>query len=356
MHGTVEQGGGKAIGCREDQPELLQTQRLFEWAAKFVWPVIRHFVKRSKRCSNCILSEKCSALRDGLCEECRKLREDGENCREAVEAIQGQFDETIRSCIRRGGRYHALLLLSGGKDSAYILHRLKREHPDLSILCVAVNNGFMSPLAMANARFVAEKYNTDLWVINAKTECFARALRLAFLELKGRGAYHVVDKADGDLIFEIGRQAAFDLNIPVMLAGLSWAQLYRIFGLDDFHLVRSNGLLEVYPLAAWRTPEPEIRSVVRKMKLLPPGGDSPVVSNHAFILPMSVLDVMNLGYCSFEPEFAQLVREGMADRKSWLYLFEMLEFATRKGLLARQLQQGLAKLDLSLADVAGGGA
>lgn len=30
---------------------------------------------------------------------------------------------------------------------------------------------------------------------------------------------------------------------------------------------------------------------------------------------MSVVDVLNNGYCSFEPEFAQLVREGKTEKK-----------------------------------------
>jgi hypothetical protein len=69
---------------------------------------------------------------------------------------------------------------------------------------------------------------------------------------------------------------------------------------------------------------------------------------------MSVVDILNNGYCSFEPEFAQLVREGKADRKTWLHIFELLEFATRRGLLAKDTREGLRKLNLSLSDVVRG--
>ena len=111
--------------------------------------------------------------------------------------------------------------------------------------------------------------------------------------------------------------------------------------------------MSVFPLAVWRINEQEIRSIVRTLKLLLPGSDSPLVSNNALITAMSVIDVLNNGYCSFEPEFAQLVREGKTDRKTWLHTFELLEFATRKGFLAKDVNTGLGKLGITLADVAG---
>src|SRR6185295_7121682 len=144
------------------------------------------------------------------------------------------------------------------------------------------------------------------------------------------------------------------MKIPLMLAGLSWVQLKKIFDTDDFKLASSNGVLTVFPLAVWRTHEQEIRATVRALNLMLPGSDSPIVSNNDLILSMSVIDVLNNGYCSFEPEFAQLVRQGKTDRKTWLHTFELLEFATRKGFLSKDLQIGLRKLNLSLADVMGG--
>jgi hypothetical protein len=228
---------------------------------------------------------------------------------------------------------------------------MRQDYPDLRILCAIVNNGFMSPVAMKSAEYVADKYKADLLVINAKVGAFAAAFRQAFLELNGRGSYGVIDKTDGDLIFEIGRQVAAEMGIPMMLGGLSWVQLQKIFGTDDFKLEQQPGLLSVFPLAVWRTNEHEIRAIVRKLKLLPPGCDSPIVSNNALILPMCVIDIMNSGYCSFEPEFAQLVREGKTDRKTWLHTFELLEFATRKGSLLKELNKGLGQLGLTVNDV-----
>lgn len=319
--------------------------------SKYLWPVVRLVVKTSRRCQRCILSEKYSPLKNGLCEECSQLTlTKSEETYEVSEHTKNRFHQTIKSYIANTP-YHALLLLSGGKDSAYILHKMRQDYPELNILCAIVNNGFMSPVAIDGAKYVAEKLKTDLLVVNARIDEFAKVLRQAFLDLRGRGSYGVVDHADGELIFKTGQQVAKEMKIPLLIGGLSWVQVQRIVGKDDFELTEDDGPHMVFPLAVWRTNEQEIRATIRALELLPPGSDSPIVSNSSLILAMSVIDVLNNGYCSFEPEFAQLVREGKTDRKTWLHLFELLEFGTRKGFLTKDLRESLNKLNLSLTDV-----
>ena len=55
---------------------------------------------------------------------------------------RARLERTIRSAIG-DDRYHVVLLLSGGKDSAYLLWRMRAEYPELRILCVTINNGFI---------------------------------------------------------------------------------------------------------------------------------------------------------------------------------------------------------------------
>lgn len=334
---------------------IINANQVFELQVKYIWPFLRHLVKKSKRCKICIVSENYTSLKDGICGECLKRSTEGPIQElEATPEEHRLFDQVMKSYIRGVDRYDVILLLSGGKDSAYILQRLKNDYPKLQILCVLVNNGFMSPFAIHSAKWVADMLHTDLLIINSEINQFNKTLRQAFLDLQGRESYGVVDKADGDLIFAIGRKTAIEMKIPVMLAGLSWVQLQKIFGINDFQLVLEDGLPTVFPLAVWRTNEQEIRSIVREAKLMPPGSDSPMVSNHAFVLPMCVVDNMNIGYCSFEPEFAQLVREGKTDRKTWLYTFELLEFATKKGLLKKELKDALRRINLTIDDVVKG--
>lgn len=328
----------------------MNTQRIFELSAKQIWPFVRHFVKLSKRCRRCILSEKYTELHDGVCKYCAKKVDADQSTPEVSKEMISRFDQRIRAQIN-DNKYHALLLLSGGKDSAYILYRLKKEYPQLRVLCVVVNNGFMSSTAINGARFAAEKMKSDLMIVNAHVDEFAEKFRQAFLELNGRGSYGVIDFVDGDFIFDIGQRIAKQMNISVVLGGVSWVQAKIILGETDFEQDKGSGVRVVFPLVVWRIGEKEIRASVRAEGLLPAGTESPITSNSSLITAMSVIDILNSGYSSFEPEFAQLIREKKADRKTWLYLFELLEFASQKGFLNKDLNASLVKLNLKITDI-----
>lgn len=329
----------------------MSTNKIFELYASYLWPIVRKFVKLSKRCNHCILSEKYVPLKNGICEKCTKNIAVNKESFEASTETQNLFQQTIQSYVQQNNRYDAVLLLSGGKDSAYILHRMKEEFPNLKILSIMINNGFSSQIAFNNAKNVVEKLKTDLFISNANIDDFAKAFREGFLNLKGRGSSGVVDFIDGQMIFQIGQQIAFDMKIPLVIGGLSWTQVQNIVGIDSFELNEREGVKLVFPLAVWRTNEQEIRKKVRELGLIPKGNDSPIVSNNQLITAMSAIDVLNNGYCSFEPEFAQMIREGKTERKVWLHVFELLEFAATRGFLNKELKTTLAKLNLLLSDI-----
>ena len=329
-----------------------------EFYARYIWPAQRLVAKVSRRCSRCILSERCSPLEGGICEHCRaaaaKPRTD---IAEKAETVVGlaEFSREVESSVGKGrGRYDALVLLSGGKDSAFVLHRMRATFPELRLLCLTVDNGFMSPVALRNAAYTASKMENDLLTVRSRAPEFARVLREAFLSVKGRGCYSVVDYADGSLVFQVGRETAEELGIPLLIGGLSWVQLQHIVGINGFEVPGEGPTRSFFPLAVWRVNEQTIRAAVRDLGLIEPGQESPLATNSPLITAMTVVDIVNLGYSSFEPEFAQLVREGKTDRRLWLHLFEIVEYLTRTGPLKKEASQVLAKLDLTLDDVVGG--
>lgn len=332
----------------------MDKNKLIELYAEYGWPVVRNFVSLSKRCTNCIVSEAYTPLKRGLCDKCaalaQGLQREKEPDQNPLKFMQDELEKTINT-YTGNHKYDAVMMLSGGKDSAYILYRLKEEFPKFKILCVIVNNGFMSPHAINGAKHVTDKLKTDLMIVNSHVDEFHRTIRSAFLSLNGRGAYGVVDFADGELIFEVGKKITNELKIPLLIGGLSWVQVQMIVGIDSFIHKLPNHPLQMFPLAVWRVNEQEIRAQVRALDLLPAGSDSPVQSNSELILAMSVIDILNLGYCSFEPEFAQLVREGKTDRKTWLHLFELLEYGASRGYFKKDLSKILERLNLSLSDV-----
>jgi hypothetical protein len=67
---------------------------------------------------------------------------------------------------------------------------------------------------------------------------------------------------------------------------------------------------------------------------------------------MIVADYFRLGYASFEPEFANQIREGKADRRFWRNVFEMLEYTTRTGsMLDNEIDWIVAELGLTRTDI-----
>lgn len=310
----------------------------------------------SRRCRRCAVSEKCTPIdATSLCDLCKNYNpatiETDEKKIEPKD-IKNQFEKSIRSACGCGGKYDAGILLSGGKDSAYILCRLRKEFPDLKLLGIVVDNGFMSQVAMNNVKQTSTVLNTDVLVVRSKVGQFASLFREAFLSLNGRPGYSVVDKADGSNIFNVGLNILADINIPIMFSGMSWVQLEHIAGLENtFEQVMPNGIRQIFPLAVWRENEQKIRSIVLDQGLIPAGNESPLVTNNELILPMCVIDILQLGYCGFEPEFSQLVREGKSDLKIWRNIFELLEYGVRTGYLIKETNRRLSQLNLTVNDI-----
>ena len=70
---------------------------------------------------------------------------------------------------------------------------------------------------------------------------------------------------------------------------------------------------------------------------------------------MIVADYLRLGYASFEPEFASMVRAGKADRTFWRNVFEMLEYSARTGwLLGGEIDKQARSIGLTRQDILGG--
>jgi hypothetical protein len=323
-----------------------------EFSARYVWPIQKVFASGlARRCKRCILSSRQIPLENGVCEPCRTFVPSQKTEATVSPELEKQFDETIRQHIGRGRRYDALVLLSGGKDSAFILHRLKTDYAGLRVLCLLVDNGFLSPVAAANAAHAAARRDSDFLVLRSSIQEFAQAFRDAFLNLQGRWANSVVDFADGSLIYQIGKKTAAEMGIPLLIGGLSWVQLQQIVGIDTFELPDQGETRMIFPLAVWRVDEQDIRRQVREHRLLTPGNDSPLVTNSALILPMCVVDILNHGYCSFEYEFAQLVREKKTNRRLWLSIFELMEYGVRTGRLISEANLTLSRLGLTLDQI-----
>ena len=356
------------------------------------WPQKRPQVldQLAKRCSKCLLSDRFVPLTDGICQLCRDFQpapsEEAVRSGEAEASLTRILSEAVGS---GKGEYDAVVLFSGGKDSAYLLHRLLNEFKGLRVAALTVDNSFMSQMALANCRQIQAKLDgLDHFIFRPQRGLYARAFRHALTHLDGADCYSKVDRMDGDLTFDIGRNFAAQVQAPLLISGLSPEQVERILNLKSFESPKelesqsrthsANFALEdlyssqerdrywwnpqrwpesqrprvLHPFHAWHYDEDFIPREVVRLGLVEPGLDNPLITNNDTIPVMLAVDCIKLGYSSFEPEFAQLVRQGKADRATWLAMFESIEYLTRRGeFLPRCISDTLQRLELTHSDV-----
>ena len=374
-----------------EKHQIIREVRRFEFYIKYLWPLHRRLVQHhlTPRCRRCILPESYSPLKNGLCAHCREHNEP-EPVPSPIEKEQMQqtLDEVLHAASeRRDCRYHALVLFSGGKDSSYLLHRLMQSYPGLRVLALTVDNTFMSPVAMENAYEIIQRLDVDHMVLRPKAATMEKMFRHAITHLNERGCAGTVDQFDGDFFSDLARNLAATMNIPYIICGLSRVQVETILEMNSFMTsfdfesqareqvagIRLRDIFDqtemqywwngpawpdnqrprmIFPFYIWNPSEEFVKSEVLQLGLMPRGDESPLVTNHRLIPLMGIVDMIQFGYCTFEPEFARMVREGKADRKHWLHSFEALEYSAKTGnFLGAAVVEALERLSLSREDV-----
>lgn len=369
---------------------LVLTARLFEFHTRFLWPLHRLWVKDriSRRCRRCALSERAADLDDaGLCAPCREPRSaTPESAPDPADV--SSLAKIIADHEGRGrGRYDALVLFSGGKDSVYMVRRLRDEHPRLRLLAFTLDNTFMSPVARANVLRLVEQLDLDHLTFRPSRAFLKKLYRHGITHLNQNGGYGTVDFSDGEFLLDAARTLAAEREIPLILCGYSRYQVQDGLGLRAFESpperersdrthVAGMPLADIFteeerrlwwggsrwptdrparllfPLYAWNLDESVIAKQVADWGLLHPRENSPLVTNHRLIPLLGVVDIHRMGYSGFEKEFCRMIREGKAPLKRWRSVFELLEYTARTGLFVKPLVlKTLAELDLTPAEV-----
>jgi len=369
---------------------IIAEARSFVFYAKHVWPVHRRLVRSGlkKRCSRCIVSEACSPLNDnGLCKDCSSAPLPEATVDRAIDQ-RAEFETALRECAGRGrGRYDALLLFSGGKDSIYMLHRVLDEFPGLRVLALTVDNGFMSPVAMEAAHQVLSHLDVDHLVFRHRSSVVKALFRHTITHLNEHGCAGTVDFSDGELLLDTARNLSARMGIPIILCGYSRYQAEGGLGVTSFESppererqsrthVSGIALTDIYgdgdlsmwwhgeqwpeeqiprmlfPHFAWDLEENFIREQVIDLGFFDTIRVDPLVTNHTLIPVLGVVDVWTLGYSSYELEFAMMIRDGRAEKGHWRNVFELIEYAAKSGRFVRRaVAEGLGRLDLTPADV-----
>ena len=120
-----------------------------------------------KRCRNCAISEFFPGITlesDGLCNQCIEFDALGRDL-EITSTNRERIDKVIEEARqKRRGIYDVIVAYSGGKDSSYTLHLLKKDY-DLNILALLIDNDFVAEQAFINGKIMTEKLGIDLLTI-----------------------------------------------------------------------------------------------------------------------------------------------------------------------------------------------
>jgi hypothetical protein len=220
-----------------------------------------------------------------------------------------------------------------------------------------------------------------------------RALFAQFLLLvEMKGSYQTVDRLDGTLNQFLGFYYAYQMNIPLVLSGVDFAQelimQFHSYYKMPFEDMCSRTLLDrmerrsgfkisdifseedqklfwdgtgkdkervpqyILPLLAWRPDKGAVQGELERQGILPKRDSSPILTNNQVLGVMTAIDIKTIGYCSFEPEFAEMIRFKENDPVYWRNVFELVELAAKqKILLNKIISKVLGKLGLTADQV-----
>jgi len=130
-------------------------------------------------CKKCVLDSDIPGIdineESGLCHFCEtyvplSAQEKGE--------YLAKMEELFKEYGGKGN-YDVVFALSGGKDSSYTLHKLKKEYPFLKVLAVQFDNGFISDNAVENAKKMCELTGSDYFKLTMEPEVLYETFRKA---------------------------------------------------------------------------------------------------------------------------------------------------------------------------------
>lgn len=322
-----------------------------------------------RRCKQCLIPDAVPGTNfdaGGVCALCRDDRAGtdaaAEERRRACEADL----EAALGAARGSGSYDALVCLSGGKDSLYLLHRLKVEH-GLKVLAFTTDAN-IPEVAWSSMRLAIAKLGVDHLVYRPAAEFYRKVFRYLLMNQEARGAVYTVSYVYAPLFEGDALAAATERGIPLVLAGYSpgqpdpermeyefsrklicetdWtppglrdsgefsaAELARFWS-PKRHPAGTRFPRYLAPLHAWRYDQEEITRKVFELGLVARKAHaSPVHSNYPVNWLLMYSDLKHFGYNPYAPEFAALIRSGKASRRQWRFMAPFVDFMIRRRIL-----------------------
>ncbi len=326
------------------------------------------------RCCRCILDSSMPGVtidpQTGLCSWCADL---------SPVTVMTEEVSRVLSSYRGSGDVDAIFALSGGKDSCYTLYRLKQEHPYLRILAAQFDNGFLSDIAVENARRFCEITETTFQSISLN----ARLLQTVFRKAaESKDAYSVPARLRASDICNtcigIVKQKLIELALihraPMVIFAFSpgqttnpvihlsrvhlhWfrAMFHKELGMMGIHsedllispprieALGKEELLMVHPLLAWDYDKAYVERDVVAWGWKRPELTDAISTNCLLNAFASDNHLKKYGFHPYAFDLASLVREGRLSREEALTSihaepsFELVRYAQERLFITRNI-------------------
>lgn len=339
-------------------------------------------------CKRCLISDKVPGVQvnaDKICNLC--LSFDPKDLVKREEERKGRLEnleKALNDC-RNKGEYDCLVPLSGGKDSIYLLYKLKVEY-GLNVLAYTTDINIPA-IAWDNIRTALKKLDIDHLVYRPSDDFYKKLFRHLLKNQEPRGAVYTVSYVYAPLFEGDAIKTAMEKNIPLILAGYSPGQPEPGRMLYEFSrklieeidwtppALRDSGVFEkselsrffnpsdypksttfpryLAPFHAWEYNQESVMTKVVELGLVKSAKHaSPIFSNYPINWLLMYSDLKNFGFNPYLPEFAALIREGKASLQQWKVMIPMVNFMiSQKVLLGKDVKSSLEWLGLIEKDL-----
>ena len=175
---------------------------------------------QEKNCTRCGLTSRYPQVefdQHGVCNLCRAYDTYEQKAKQYFKTMDDLRNLFLSAKGVEKREYDCLVLLSGGKDSTYVLARLAEM--GLNVLAFTLDNGYISDGAKENIRKVVEALGVD--------HMYGRTSAMNAIFVDSLKRHHNVCDGCFKTIYTLSTQVALEKRIPFIVTGLSRGQFFE---------------------------------------------------------------------------------------------------------------------------------
>lgn len=322
----------------------------------------------------------------GVCKFCRQLSCQDQEVMylQSFQNRKAELEKILNEC-RGKGPYDALVCLSGGKDSLYLLYQLRIQYK-LNVLAYTTDIN-IPDIAWENIRRTVAKLDIDHLVFRPSSLFYQKLFKYLLMNQEERGAVYTVSYVYAPLFEGDALRVATEKKIPLVLAGYSPGQPepermefefsrklitetdWTPPGLRESRHFTEEELSRFWsphhfpadtefprylaPLHAWDYDQDQMINKVYELGLVRRRAHgNPIHSNYPINWLLMYSDLKHFGYNPYAPEFSALIRQGKANRMYWRFMAPFVNFMIKHKLfLGRNIAQQMRWLGLTDNDL-----